>query len=368
MSDVCHVATTISPSVPGPNGAAEELATTMNHPKRDEPLYGVVDVGGTKIVAGVATATEILATTKIATEVMDGADAVTGRIAGAIRSVQTQVGLEHRPLAGVGMSVPGPLDTALGIVSFTPNLHWVDYPAAARLSAALNGVPVFIDDDANCAGQGEAAFGAGIGYGHQVYLTISTGIGGAVIVDGRIDRGFRDAAGEVGHMTIVPGGPDCLCGNSGCLEAIASGTAIARRARQLMIQEQDPTLTRLTGGDPDRVTAPMVFEAAAAGDVLCQMVLDDVATYLGIALANIVMVLNPQAIILGGGVMEQAEVLLPRIDQRMRMHLIKVQREGLVLRRAALGDSSGLMGALQLVLQHRGAAAEAAAVPPGAAN
>jgi glucokinase len=323
----------------------------------DGSLFGVVDVGGTKIVAGIATEGEILATEKIPTEVMGGADAVTARIAGAIRSVQAQLGLEGRPLAGVGVSVPGPLDTALGIVSFTPNLHWVDYPVAARLSAALDGVPVYIDDDANCAGQGEAAFGAGVDYAHQVYLTISTGIGGAVIVDGRIDRGFRDAAGEVGHMTILPGGPDCLCGNSGCLEAIASGTAIARRARQLMIQGQDPTLARLTGGDPERVTAPMVFEAAASGDVLCQTVLDDVANYLGIALANIVMVLNPQAIILGGGVMEQAEVLLPLIDRRMRMHLIKVQREGLVLKRAALGDNSGLMGALQLVRRRRVSAA-----------
>jgi glucokinase len=329
----------------------------MNHPSGDEPLYGVVDVGGTKIVAGVATDGEILATEKIATEAIEGADAVTARIAGAIRDVQRRLSLESRTLAGVGVSVPGPLDTALGIVSFTPNLHWVDYPVAASLSAALGGVPVAIDDDANCAGQGEAAFGAGVGYAHQVYLTISTGIGGAVIVDGRIDRGFRDAAGEVGHMTIVPGGPDCLCGNSGCLEAVASGTAIARRARQLMIQEQSPTLARLAGGDPDRVTAPMVFEAAAAGDVLCEMVLDDVATYLGIALANIVHLLNPQAIILGGGVMEQADVLLPRVDRRMRTHLFKVQREGLVLKRAALGDASGLMGALQLV-RHGGAAAE----------
>jgi glucokinase len=323
----------------------------MTQSAGDGSLFGVVDVGGTKIVAGIATETEILGTEKIATEVMGGADAVTARIAGAIRSVQSRLGLLDRPLAAVGVSVPGPLDTALGIVSFTPNLHWVDYPVADRLSAALDGVPVCIDDDANCAGQGEAAFGAGIGYEHQVYLTISTGIGGAVIVDGRIDRGFRDAAGEVGHMTILPGGPDCLCGNSGCLEAIASGTAIARRARQLLIQDQDATLARLAGGDPDRVTAPMVFEAAAAGDVLCQTVLDDVANYLGIALANIVMVLNPQAIILGGGVMEQAEVLMPIIDRRMRMHLIKVQREGLVLKRAALGDNSGLMGALQMVRQ-----------------
>jgi glucokinase len=335
----------------------------MKNLNSEGPLYGVVDVGGTKIVAGVASETEILATTKIATDVIEGADAVTSRIASAIRGVQRRLSLEGRPLLGVGVSVPGPLDTRLGIVSFSPNLHWVDYPVAARLSAALDGVPVAIDDDANCAGQGEATFGAGIGYPHQVYLTISTGIGGAVIVEGRVDRGFRDAAGEVGHMTIVPGGPDCLCGNSGCLETLASGTAIARRGRQLLIQDQSALLARLAGGDPDGVTAPMVFEAAAAGDLLCQNVLDDVATYLGLALANIVHLLNPQAIVLGGGVMEQAEVLLPRIDRRMRSHLFKVQREGLILKRAALGDRSGLWGALQLVRGSGGTGGTAPAMP-----
>ena len=324
----------------------------MSEPIGGGPLFGVVDVGGTKIVAGVATESEILDTTRIATDVIEGADAVTARIASSIRDVQRKLSLAGRPLAGVGVSVPGPLDTKLGVVSFSPNLHWVDYPLAARLSAALDGVTVMIDDDANCAGRGEAAFGAGIGIGHQVYLTISTGIGGGVIIDGQVDHGFRDAAGEVGHMTIVPGGPDCLCGNSGCLETVASGTAIARRGRQLLMQDQSPTLAGLAGGDPDRVTAPMVFESAARGDKLCELVLDDVATYLGIALANIVHLLNPEAIILGGGVMEQAETLLPVIDRRMRTHLFKVQREGLLLKHAELGDRSGLWGALELVRRH----------------
>jgi glucokinase len=324
----------------------------MSEPIGGGRLFGVVDVGGTKIMAGVATESAILETTRIATDVIEGADAVTSRIASSIRDVQRKLSLAGRPLAGVGVSVPGPLDTRLGIVSFSPNLHWVDYPLAARLSAALDGVPVVIDDDANCAGRGEAAFGAGIGICHQVYLTISTGIGGGVMIDGQVDHGFRDAAGEVGHMTIVPGGPDCLCGNSGCLETVASGTAIARRGRQLLMQDQSPILAGLAGGDPDRVTARMVFESAASGDKLCELVLDDVATYLGIALANIVHLLNPEAIILGGGVMEQADRLLPAIDRRMRSHLFKVQREGLLLKHAELGDRSGLWGALELVRRH----------------
>ena len=329
-----------------------EVGADMDRATLDEPLYGLVDLGGTKVVAALATASTILDTKRVPTEAADGADAVTRRMATAICAVQAELGLADRPLRGVGVSVPGPLDTRRGIVSFTPNLPgWVDYPVASRLSAELGGIPVFIDDDANCAAMGEAAFGAGRGYDHQVYLTISTGIGGGVITDGRIHRGFQDVAGEAGHLTIIPGGPECGCGNSGCLEALASGTAIARMGRQLLVQGQSEILDGLTEGRPERVTAAMVFDAARAGDPACRLIVEDVATYLGIALANIVHLLNPAAVVLGGGVMEQSDILLSLIDQRMRTHLFKVQREGVVLLHAALGDLSGLWGALQLVIQ-----------------
>ncbi len=323
----------------------------------DEPLYGLVDIGGTKVVAAIATATQILETKRVLTEAAGGADAVTNRVAAAIREVQGSLGLAERALRGVGVSVPGPLDTLAGIVSFTPNLPgWVDYPVAARLSAALDGVPVFIDDDANCAGLGEAVFGAGRGHEHQVYLTISTGIGGGIIIGGRVYRGFQDAAGEAGHITIIPGGPECGCGNSGCMEAVASGTAIARRGRQLLVQDQSASLAALAGGVPERVTAAMVFDAARDGDRGCTMVVEDAATYLGIGLATIVQLLNPAAIVLGGGVMEQSDFFLPLVDRRMRTHLFRVQRQGVVLLKATLGEQSGLWGALQLVRQETGVA------------
>jgi glucokinase len=324
----------------------------MDRTTIDEPLYGLVDIGGTKVVAAIATTSAILGTKRVLTEAVAGADAVTRRVATTVRAVQAEIGLAERPLRGVGVSVPGPLDIRRGIVSFTPNLPgWVDYPVASRLSTELHGVPVFIDDDANCAAMGEAAFGAGRGFDHQVYLTISTGIGGGVVLGGRIYRGFQDAAGEVGHMTIIPGGPECGCGNSGCLEAVASGTAIARRGRQLLVQDQSARLCELAGGIPERVTAAMVFDAARAGDSACAMIVEDAATYLGIGLANIVQLLNPAAIVLGGGVMEQSDFILPLVERRMRTHLFKVQREGVLLLHAALGDLSGLWGALQLVRQ-----------------
>lgn len=323
----------------------------------DDVTYGIVDIGGTKIVAGVATPSEMLGVVRVRTDAPEGADAVIARVAAAIRGLLAELPASRR-LAGVGVSVPGPLDRRTGVVSFTPNLAWIDYPVGARLAASLDDIPVFIDDDTNCAALGEATHGAGVGVRDQVFLTISTGIGGGVIVDGRIHRGWQDAAGEVGHMTIIPGGPDCGCGNSGCMEAVASGTAIARRGRQLLYQERDGILASLVGRDADLVDAAVVFEAAGRGDISAGLLLDDVASYLAIGLANIVHVLNPELVVLGGGVMDQADVLLPKIDARLRTHLFRVQRAVRVVR-GTLGDRAGLWGALELVRAELGEASAA---------
>ena len=240
------------------------------------------------------------------------------------------------------------------MVSFAPNLRWVDYPVVERLSKALGGVAVVADNDGNCAGRGEASYGAGVGYRHLVCVTVGTGIGCAVIIDGRVYHGFNDAAGEVGHMVIVRGGAECLCGNSGCLESVASGTAIARRGRQPLVRQQAPHLSAMAGGHPDQVTAALVMAAADRGDMACRMVLDDAARYLAIGLANLAQVLNPEAIILGGGVMLPGDGLLTQIEERLRVQLLGAQRDKLVVKRAALGSHSGLWGALELVKDHVG--------------
>lgn len=312
-------------------------------------LYGVIDIGGTKIVVGLATAREIVASTRISTEAVRGPDDIVHRMAAAMREVMESQGVAGTPLTGVGLSVPGPLDVAAGVVHFTGNLHWAHYPVAQKLREALGGVSVFIDDDANCAGIGEAYFGAGQGFSDQCYLTISTGIGGAVIVRRQVYRGSQDVAGEVGHMTVIADGPPCTCGNLGCLEAVASGTAIASRGRQLLVQEQSATLASLAGGDPEAVRAELVFEAAKRGDPASLTVLRQTAMYLGIGIANLVQTLNPQAVILGGGVMRTPELILPAIVQETARHLFKIQRDHLVIKAGVLGDRAGLWGALQLV-------------------
>ncbi len=311
-------------------------------------VFGVVDVGGTKIVAGVASATEILRTERLSTHALRGPDDIVDRIARALTGLCTP-GLPS--MSAVGLSVPGPLDRRSGVVHFTPNLLWQHYPVADRLSQRLGGVPVLIDDDANCAALGEAWQGTGKGFAHLVCLTIGTGIGGAIIIDGALVHGHQDLAGEIGHMVIVPDGPPCACGHSGCLEAVASGAAIGRLGAALLTQNESPALARLAETRGGQVDADLVFQAAAGNDAACQAVLGKVAGHLGAAVASLIQVLNPQAIVLGGGVMsrENAAWLIPAIQASMNRHLFEVQRGAVQVLRGELGEVAGLWGALQLV-------------------
>lgn len=311
-------------------------------------VFGVVDVGGTKIVAGVASATDILRTERLSTHALRGPDDIVDRVARALTGLRLP-GLPS--MSAVGLSVPGPLDRRSGVVHFTPNLLWQHYPVADRLSQRLGGIPVLIDDDANCAALGEAWQGTGKGFAHLVCLTIGTGIGGAIIIDGALVHGHQDLAGEIGHMAIVPDGPPCACGHSGCLEAVASGAAIGRLGAALLTQNESPALARLAQTRGGQVDADLVFQAAASNDAACQAVLGKVAEHLGAAIASLVQVLNPQAVVLGGGVMspENADWLIPAIQAKMNRHLFEVQRGGVQVLRGELGDVAGLWGALQLV-------------------
>ena len=317
-----------------------------------QALYGLVDLGGTKVVVGIARGGQILGTRRFATDVPEGPDAGMLRMARETRELQAELGLADVPLAAIGASIPGPNDLERGIVLSSHNVGWFDYPFVGRYSAELGGIPVFMDDDANCAGVGEARFGAGAGIPHQVYFTVSTGIGGAVIIDGRIYRGWQGIGGEVGHVCVLPDGPICPCGNVGCAEAVASGPAVARRGAALLAQRQSATLGRLAGGDPAAVTTQLVFDAARAGDPACNGIVDDMGRFLGILAAGVVQILNPEALVWGGGVMmAQSDLLLPRIEAELALHVYAVHREGLRLLKAAHGDRSGLFGALALAME-----------------
>ncbi len=246
---------------------------------------------------------------------------------------------------GVGVACPGPLDPVRGVVFAAPNIPaWRDFPLAEHLQSAL-GAPVKVDNDANLAALGEWRYGAGQGHHHVLYVTISTGIGAGVIVDDRLLHGARGLAAELGHVTVVPDGPLCGCGQRGHLEAVASGTAIAREAAAALARGETSTLHDA----PRPLTAAHVAATAQNGDALAKRIFTQAAEHLGRALAGFLHIFNPSIVILGGGVVQAGDVLLRPLEATLRASVMTpAYLDGLTLTTAALGDDAGLMGALAL--------------------
>ncbi|HEU0000524.1 MAG TPA: ROK family protein [Ktedonobacteraceae bacterium] len=309
---------------------------------------GALDIGGTKMLAGIIDgAGELMARKRIETQAARGATEVIARAASLMRDLVQETGMATDNLVGIGCSVPGPLDSARGTVIFSPNLAWRDVPLAAMLSEAL-GVPVKIEDDARCAALGEARRGGARGAQNAVYVTISTGIGGGVIVNGRIYRGSHGCAGEVGHMTLDASGPPCACGNMGCFESLASGSAIAARARQAVLHGDETLLARFCG-EPALLTAEQVIDAANRGDGVALRILETAAMYTGIGLAAIATACDPEVIVLGGGVIQPNGLFLRRAREIFQARVIAPLGSLVRIVPAELGDESGLWGAAALM-------------------
>ncbi len=247
-----------------------------------------------------------------------------------------------------GVSFGGPVDAPAGLVRLSRHVPgWEDVPLAAWLQAEL-GSPVAVDNDANVAALGEFRFGAGQGYQNLLYVTVSTGIGGGWILNGRPYAGADGLAGEIGHMTVQPGGLLCDCGRRGCLEAEASGLGIAHRAR-LYLAEQGAKaehLLKLAGGDPENITAQVVSQAATAGDALSQWVLATAAERLGRGLGNAIVLMNPERVILGGGVTKSGERWWQIVRETVRAYTFPDISIDIVP--AAFSDDAPLWGAIAL--------------------
>jgi glucokinase len=311
------------------------------------PLLGAVDLGGTKIYSLVSDSEcAPLADDHRSTEVELGPDAVIGRIVDSVNASIDRAPLELRPPAAIGIAAPGPIDVERGLVLDAPNLHgWHHVPLAARLSATF-GCPAVLENDANAAALGEFLFGAGRGSRHMIYLTISTGIGGGLILDGQLYRGAGGAAGELGHAVIDEDGPRCGCGRRGCLEALASGTAIAARAAEAIASGRPTAITRHAGNDD--VAAEHVALAAAEGDPVAQEIIGRAAHALGLGLADIVNIFNPDLIVIGGGTSNIGAPLLDPAIETMRTNAFEGPVGQVRLVTAALGGRAAAMGALAL--------------------
>lgn len=247
-------------------------------------------------------------------------------------------------IAAITIAAPGPLDPFAGIVLEAPNIpSWVNLPLRKLIEDQFH-VPVAIGNDANLAALGEWRFGAGIGHHNLVYITVSTGIGGGVIIEDQMLLGVRGLAAELGHVTVIPDGPLCGCGQRGHLEAIASGPATARWVEDELSQGIPSSLPT------DRpITAKDVSEAASQGDELAKAALERSGNYLGIAIADYLHIFNPSIVIIGGGVSQSGEIILAPIRSAMDAHVMsKTYLDNLTLTTSALGDDVGLMGALAL--------------------
>ncbi|MDZ7779260.1 MAG: ROK family protein [Gemmatimonadota bacterium] len=310
-----------------------------------------VDIGGTNLVVGVVPLTggapESLRSGP--TRVADGPDAAVMDIARMAESAITETlerqGGTRDDVIGVGIGCPGPLDLARGVVVRTPNLGWADYPVRDRISEALE-LPATLDNDANCATYGEWWMGAGRGVSSLVGITLGTGIGGGVILDGQLVRGASGCAGEIGHMSIDLNGRRCACGNLGCLEAYASGPNIAARAKQGVEAGRSSCIPDLVDGDLSRVTARTVYEAILAGDEHAREVMAETAKFLGAGIANVVNVLNPERVVVVGGVTRAGEHLFGPLRSEIRQRAFDAAARACTIVPGELPDTSGVIGAV----------------------
>ena len=309
-----------------------------------------VDIGGTNIVVGIIDKDggEPIGLRTLPTEAGLGSDFVVRRVASmvedAIRDTLAARGGTRADVLGVGIGSPGPLDRERGLVLKTPNLGWTNLPLRDLVSDAV-GLPATLDNDANCATYGEWWLGAGQGVSHLVGITLGTGIGGGIVLDGEIVHGASDAAGEIGHMTIEFTGRKCKCGNYGCLEAYCSGPNIAARAREGLEAGYESVLTELVGGQLDRITAATVYEACVLNDPYANEVMAETAKILGAGLANIINVLNPEAIVIAGGVTRAGEHLFAPLRSEVRRRAFRSAYDACRILPAQLPETAGMIGA-----------------------
>lgn len=310
-------------------------------------LFASVDLGGTKVAAALGTADgHLVCHETVPTDSHAGPEGVLNRLADLLDDLIRQTG--QRP-AALGMGVPGLVDLERGTTRFLPNLptNWRNVPVRDRLAPRL-GCPVYLLNDVRMSTLGELTFGLGRTAHTMAFFALGTGIGGGLAVDGRLRLGPLGAAGELGHQTILPDGPRCGCGNRGCLEAIASGPAIAAQGVWLMQCGRAPHLHGLVAGDASRVTPREMVAAAAAGDESVHEALVRSAEYIGIAAANVVTIIHPDLIVLGGGVADIGPLLLDTVRQVVRARVGMFPPDDVRVKRSDLGDRAGLLGGLAL--------------------
>lgn len=313
--------------------------------------YLGIDLGGTKISTALMDREgDILAQDYRPTLAKGGQEAVLQRILDATQAVMSQADATADQVIAIGVGAPGPMEAKEGILTAPPNLPgWVNVPLK-RLIEEGTGIRTFLENDANAAALAEFHYGAGIGSKNMIYVTVSTGIGGGIILNRELYYGSNGAAGEVGHMTLLRDGPLCGCGNRGHLEALASGTAIAREARERLARGIQTRIGVLAHGDPEQVTAQLVAQAAADGDAEAQEIIHHAMEFLGIGMANLANIFNPDLIVIGGGLTNLGELLFEPVRRIVRNTAFDIIADNVQVVPAKLGSDVGVIGAAAVAI------------------
>jgi len=313
-------------------------------------VYASVDLGGTNIKAVLADDQgNILVSDSVPTLSYEGPQKVLERMARLVNDLSQRSG--HKPLA-VGMAVPGLIDLAAGKTKFLPNLptQWRDVAVRDILEPQLN-CPVYLLNDVRAATLGELTFGHGRTARTMAFFALGTGIGGGVAIDGRLRLGPLGAAGELGHLVVMPDGPQCGCGARGCLETVASGPAITAEGVRLLLSGLAPKLHELTGGDAGKVTTRTMAMAAAAGDEKVRDAIIRAARFLGYGIVDVIVTLHPDLIVLGGGVANIGALIFDTVRRTVREQVHMLPVDDIAIKPSQLGDNAGALGGIALAMK-----------------
>ena len=315
---------------------------------KEMKYYIGIDLGGTFIKGGIVDSEgNILVSDKIPTQSDGGEKVVAGNIATLCKTLLKQANKTESEVEGIGMGVPGMIDGKNGVVVFSNNLNWTDF-AISKTVEALTNLPVKIANDANVAALGETKFGCGKAYQNTILLTLGTGVGGGIVIDGKLFEGNRSAGAELGHSVIVAGGEQCTCGRKGCLEAYASATALIRDTKRAMESDKQSKMWEV--GSTDKVTGKTAFDYAAT-DKTAKAVVENYIEKLGVGITNLANEFRPEAVLLGGGVCAQGDALVKPLQAFLDREIFAGQMGPQVkILTATLENSAGLLGAAALLM------------------
>lgn len=312
-----------------------------------------IDLGGTTIKFGILTLEgEVQEKWAIETNTLENGRHIVSDIVESLKHRLSLYGLTKDDFLGIGMGPPGAVDRTSKTVTGAFNLNWADTQEVGSVIEKEVGIPFFIDNDANVAALGERWVGAGANNPDVVFVTLGTGVGGGVIADGNLIHGVAGAGGEIGHMIVDPeNGFMCTCGNKGCLETVASATGVVRVARQLAEQYEGSSAIKAAIDNGDTVTSKDIFIAAEDGDKFANSVVERVSRYLGLAAANISNILNPDSVVIGGGVSAAGEFLRSRVEKYFVTFAFPQVKKSTKIKIAELGNDAGIIGAASLANQ-----------------